>query len=73
VTNPLMEDERVAEKVAAVEVESSAPKMTNGGAGRDLPSANSNSPNRPSSILKIKGSEIQTKPAPRLFRRSPAR
>ena len=56
---PLMEDERFAEKVAAVEVELKALEMTQLRVLAEDAKRKSNMPNPASSILKIKGSEIQ--------------
>ena len=55
----LMQDERFAEKVAAVEVELKALEMTQLRVLADDAKRKSNMPNPASSILKIKGSEIQ--------------
>jgi pimeloyl-CoA dehydrogenase large subunit len=56
---PLMEDERFAEKVAACEVELKALEMTLLRVLSEESKRRSNMPNPASSILKIKGSEIQ--------------
>jgi pimeloyl-CoA dehydrogenase large subunit len=56
---PLMEDERFREKVAAVEVELKALEMTQMRVLSDERHRKSNMPNPASSILKIKGSEVQ--------------
>jgi pimeloyl-CoA dehydrogenase large subunit len=56
---PLMQDERFAEKVAAVEVELKALEMTQLRILAEDSKRRSNMPNPASSILKIKGSEIQ--------------
>jgi pimeloyl-CoA dehydrogenase large subunit len=56
---PLIEDERFREKVAAVEVELKALEMTLLRVVADERTRKSNRPNPASSILKIKGSEIQ--------------
>jgi pimeloyl-CoA dehydrogenase large subunit len=56
---PLIEDERFREKVAAVEVELKALEMTLLRVVADERTHKSNRPNPASSILKIKGSEIQ--------------
>jgi alkylation response protein AidB-like acyl-CoA dehydrogenase len=55
----LIEDERFREKVAAVEVELKALEMTQMRVLSDERNNRSNKPNPASSILKIKGSEIQ--------------
>ena len=55
----LMDDERFAEKVAAVEVELKALEMTQLRVLAEESKRKSNMPNPASSILKIKGSEIQ--------------
>jgi alkylation response protein AidB-like acyl-CoA dehydrogenase len=59
VDKPLIEDERFREKVAAVEVELKALEMTQMRVLSDERRNRSNRPNPASSILKIKGSEIQ--------------
>jgi pimeloyl-CoA dehydrogenase large subunit len=56
---PLAEDERFREKVAAVEVELKALEMTQMRVLSEERHSKSNRPNPASSILKIKGSEIQ--------------
>jgi pimeloyl-CoA dehydrogenase large subunit len=56
---PLIEDERFREKVAAVEVELKALEMTQLRVLSDDRNRKSNMPNPASSILKIKGSEVQ--------------
>jgi pimeloyl-CoA dehydrogenase large subunit len=56
---PLIEDERFREKVAAVEVELKALEMTQMRVLSDDRNRKSNMPNPASSILKIKGSEVQ--------------
>jgi alkylation response protein AidB-like acyl-CoA dehydrogenase len=56
---PLIEDERFREKVAAVEVELKALEMTQMRVLSDDRNRKNNLPNPMSSILKIKGSEIQ--------------
>lgn len=56
---PLMQDERFREKVAAVEVELKALEMTQMRILSDDRHRRGNAPNPASSILKIKGSEIQ--------------
>ncbi len=56
---PLMEDERFAEKVAACEIELKALEMTQLRVLAEESKRRSNMPNPASSILKIKGSEIQ--------------
>jgi pimeloyl-CoA dehydrogenase large subunit len=56
---PLIEDERFREKVAAVEVELKALEMTQMRILSEERHNRSNKPNPASSILKIKGSEIQ--------------
>jgi pimeloyl-CoA dehydrogenase large subunit len=56
---PLMKDERFAEKVAACEIELKALEMTQLRVLADESKRRSNMPNPASSILKIKGSEIQ--------------
>ena len=56
---PLMEDERFAEKVAACEIELKALEMTQLRVLSEDAKRRSNMPNPASSILKIKGSEIQ--------------
>jgi pimeloyl-CoA dehydrogenase large subunit len=56
---PLLDDERFREKVAAVEVELKALEMTQLRVLADESKRRSNMPNPASSILKIKGSEIQ--------------
>ena len=56
---PLMQDERFREKVAAVEVELKALEMTQMRVLSEERHSKSNKPNPASSILKIKGSEIQ--------------
>jgi pimeloyl-CoA dehydrogenase large subunit len=56
---PLIEDERFREKVAMVEVELKALEMTLLRVVADERTRKSNRPNPASSILKIKGSEIQ--------------
>jgi len=56
---PLIEDERFREKVAAIEVELKALEMTLLRVVADERTKKSNRPNPASSILKIKGSEIQ--------------
>jgi alkylation response protein AidB-like acyl-CoA dehydrogenase len=56
---PLMEDERFREKVAAVEVELKALEMTQMRVLSEDRHRKGNTPNPASSILKIKGSEIQ--------------
>jgi len=56
---PLIEDERFREKVAAVEVELKALEMTQMRVLSDERHRKSNMPNPASSILKIKGSEVQ--------------
>jgi pimeloyl-CoA dehydrogenase large subunit len=56
---PLMEDERFAEKVAACEIELKALEMTQLRVLAEDSKRRSNMPNPASSILKIKGSEIQ--------------
>ena len=56
---PLMQDERFAEKVAAVEVDLKALEMTQMRILSDERHRKGNAPNPMSSILKIKGSEIQ--------------
>ncbi len=58
---PLMEDERFAEKVAACEIELKALEMTQLRVLAEDAKRRSNMPNPASSILKIKGSEIQQK------------
>jgi pimeloyl-CoA dehydrogenase large subunit len=58
---PLIEDERFREKVAAVEVELKALEMTQMRVLSEDRQRTSNLPNPKSSILKIKGSEIQQK------------
>ena len=58
-SKPLMEDERFREKVAAVEVELKALEMTQMRILSDDRHRKGNAPNPASSILKIKGSEIQ--------------
>jgi pimeloyl-CoA dehydrogenase large subunit len=56
---PMIEDERFAEKLAAVEVELKALEMTQLRVLAEESKRRSNMPNPASSILKIKGSEIQ--------------
>ena len=56
---PLMQDERFREKVAAVEVELKALEMTQMRVLSEERHSRDNKPNPASSILKIKGSEIQ--------------
>jgi pimeloyl-CoA dehydrogenase large subunit len=56
---PLLDDERFREKVAAIEVELKALEMTLLRVVADERTKKSNRPNPASSILKIKGSEIQ--------------
>jgi alkylation response protein AidB-like acyl-CoA dehydrogenase len=56
---PLMADERFAEKVAACEIELKALEMTQLRVLAEESKRRSNMPNPASSILKIKGSEIQ--------------
>ncbi|HRK19522.1 MAG TPA: acyl-CoA dehydrogenase family protein [Hyphomicrobiaceae bacterium] len=56
---PLIEDERFREKMAAVEVELKALEMTQLRVLAEDSKRRSNQPNPASSILKIKGSEIQ--------------
>jgi pimeloyl-CoA dehydrogenase large subunit len=56
---PLMEDERFAEKVAACEIELKALEMTQLRVLAEDGKRRSNTPNPASSILKIKGSEVQ--------------
>ena len=56
---PLMQDDRFAEKVAACEVELKALEMTQLRVLAEDSKRKSNMPNPASSILKIKGSEIQ--------------
>ncbi len=56
---PLIEDERFAEKVAACEIELKALEMTQLRVLAEDAKRRSNMPNPASSILKIKGSEIQ--------------
>jgi pimeloyl-CoA dehydrogenase large subunit len=56
---PLLQDERFREKVAAVEVELKALEMTQMRVLSEERHSKSNKPNPASSILKIKGSEIQ--------------
>jgi pimeloyl-CoA dehydrogenase large subunit len=56
---PLLEDERFREKVAAVEVELKALEMTQMRVLSEERHSKGNKPNPASSILKIKGSEIQ--------------
>ena len=56
---PLIEDERFREKVAAVEVELKALEMTQMRVLSEDRQRKNNLPNPKSSILKIKGSEIQ--------------
>ena len=56
---PLIEDERFREKVAAVEVELKALEMTQMRVLSEDRQRTNNMPNPKSSILKIKGSEIQ--------------
>ncbi|KAB2913699.1 MAG: pimeloyl-CoA dehydrogenase large subunit [Hyphomicrobiaceae bacterium] len=56
---PLMEDERFREKVAAVEVDLKALEMTQMRVLSEERHRKGNTPNPASSILKIKGSEVQ--------------
>jgi alkylation response protein AidB-like acyl-CoA dehydrogenase len=56
---PLIEDERFREKVAAVEVELKALEMTQMRVLAEDRERKNNMPNPKSSVLKIKGSEIQ--------------
>ena len=56
---PIIEDERFAEKVAAIEVDLKALEMTQLRVLAEDAKRKSNMPNPASSILKIKGSEIQ--------------